>query len=823
MPSSQKRIGLILWLGALWATWLPSPVHAALESDPSLNVLTQAVQVLRLTPGEATRRYPVQISGVVTCFDQRALLCFVQDPTAGVYVYNQNPAQKFNVGDQVEVTGVTDPGQYSPFVHWAIAKVTGKSPLPAPKVITIEQLASGREDSQWVEVEGVVHRAIEDWGHLVLDVVAGSHQLKVRIVSYPPGEESRLTDARVRIHGVAGTFYNNRRQLTGFHLLVPSMDHVTALSQPQADPFVGPIQLNRSLLSYSRDNEAGRRVRVRGVVTLHWPGQALFLQDESGGLQVQSDDTPSVSAGDVIEAVGFPALGGYTPSLKNAIVRKVDTGRALKPAPITAATASSGLRDKDLVELAGELLALNEEHPGRKTLVLRQAKTVFQACLPAATNTDGKGFAYPIGSRLAVSGVCSVGIDERGKPSSFSVWMRSPSDVAVLQRPKWWTLSRLMPAVAGLGLVFAVGLLWVGSLRQSVQRQTGVLRRREAILEDRYRDLFENANDIIYTLDLSGRLAALNKAGEQLLGYSREQALNLRLADLAVPDQRESLLRHIQQTVSGEPRIALEVEVVAKDETRLFLEASSRPNYHEGRLIGIQGIARDITARKQAETDLRESERQLRASLEERERIGRDLHDGLIQSIYAVGLNLEDCRRGVQDHPADLERRLGEIVADLNAVILDVRSFIVGLESHSLRGQEFKAALKSLILTLGETHSLQFSLHIDSAVAETLSPKQATELLHIAREAVSNSLRHAQAKRTTLSLQFQKNQIHFEVRDDGIGFDARVVSSHGHGLRNMAARATELGAHFTTHSQPGQGTRIALDISRETLKPSIEE
>ena len=123
--------------------------------------------------------------------------------------------------------------------------------------------------------------------------------------------------------------------------------------------------------------------------------------------------------------------------------------------------------------------------------------------------------------------------------------------------------------------------------------------------------------------------------------------------------------------------------------------------------------------------------------------------------------------------------------------------------------------MKSLILTLGETNSARFSLQIDSAAAERLNSKQATELLHIAREAISNSLRHAAAKKTVLMLQANDTAIRFEVRDDGNGFDTKTAREHGFGLRNMAARAQNLGASFAILSQIGEGTRIMLDIPKE--------
>lgn len=356
------------------------------------------------------------------------------------------------------------------------------------------------------------------------------------------------------------------------------------------------------------------------------------------------------------------------------------------------------------------------------------------------------------------------------------------------------------------------GVIWMIMLRRRVEQQTETIRRRETALEERFQDLFENANDIIYTHDLAGHLTSLNKAAEQLLGYTREEILKMNIADVVAPEYRQLVNEQMHRKLTGAPRTGYEVEVLAKDGRSLMLEVNTRLQFEEGQLLGIQGIARDITARKQAEAALRESEQQLRKSIAEREQIGRDLHDGIIQSIYAMGLNLDDCRRLVKKEPAEVEPRLQKVLADLNAVIREVRSFILGLESDLLKGQEFKAALKSLVLTLGEPHSSRFILQIDSSSSGSLSPKQATSLLHVAREAISNSVRHANAQRTILSLQKHNDLIRFEVQDDGEGFNSDSTEHHGYGLRNMAARAQELGAGFSVISKIGEGTRIVLDL-----------
>jgi len=140
-------------------------------------------------------------------------------------------------------------------------------------------------------------------------------------------------------------------------------------------------------------------------------------------------------------------------------------------------------------------------------------------------------------------------------------------------------------------------------------------------------------------------------------------------------------------------------------------------------------------------------------------------------------------------------------------------------EPKVLNGREFKTALKSIALTSGDG-PVQFRIEVDPAGANLFSSTQATQLLHIAKEAMSNSLRHAHASGVTVSLRPAGTAIHLEIRDDGAGFDSSAVGSTGHGLRNMAARAEEIGAELQLISAPGRGCRILVTVPRRKLNES---
>ncbi len=199
-----------------------------------------------------------------------------------------------------------------------------------------------------------------------------------------------------------------------------------------------------------------------------------------------------------------------------------------------------------------------------------------------------------------------------------------------------------------------------------------------------------------------------------------------------------------------------------------------------------------------AEGALRQSEQHLRRSLDDRERMAQDLHDGSIQSIFAVTLNLERCQRLIRLPAKEVIGQLGAAIADLKSVIRDLRGYLVGLEPPIYEWSRTRNRLRLTGQEYGEPCPAPFRLAVDPVAADRVTPEQASHLLSVAREALSNSLRHSAAKTGTVSLQFEEDHVRLIVEDDGSGFHATALQDQGHGLRNMAARARRL--EWTTRS-----------------------
>lgn len=223
-------------------------------------------------------------------------------------------------------------------------------------------------------------------------------------------------------------------------------------------------------------------------------------------------------------------------------------------------------------------------------------------------------------------------------------------------------------------------------------------------------------------------------------------------------------------------------------------------------------LSRERDVRRRAEEDAQLKQQMLTQSLEEKIRLGQDLHDGIIQSLYAVGLTLESVRELVRTDPVEADRRLEKIRAGLNETIHDVRAYITGLAPDNLRRGGFSRALDNLLAELGAGRPARFDVQIDGDAAALLSPDQSLQALHIAREAVSNALRHGGASVVTLRMHKSDHEVCLLIQDNGSGFNPAATRDGGHGLMNMRARAKTLGATLRVTSQPAEGSRVLATL-----------
>ncbi|MGZ9140658.1 MAG: PAS domain S-box protein, partial [Nitrospira sp.] len=313
-----------------------------------------------------------------------------------------------------------------------------------------------------------------------------------------------------------------------------------------------------------------------------------------------------------------------------------------------------------------------------------------------------------------------------------------------------------------------------------ILRDIGERKRAEAELHRSHtflRQVIDTDPDLIFAKDRDGRFAVANKAVADWYGTTVEDLIGKSDADFNANTEEVEFFRHNDLEVmnSGQDRFIPEEKITdSRGQTR-WLQTVKRPIFDDqGQVHMVLGAATDITERKRMEEILVQRERDLSAALQERERISQDLHDGILQSLYAVGLGLEACKPLIRKRRDPVAEKfmatLDHAIGQLNQVMTEVRNFIAGLESQVLQGGDFSTALRTMVETMSISSSTRCRVRIDDEAARRLSTEQALHIINIVREGVSNALRHSRAKQITVSLRDLIRSDRLAVTDDGIGF-----------------------------------------------------
>jgi signal transduction histidine kinase len=203
------------------------------------------------------------------------------------------------------------------------------------------------------------------------------------------------------------------------------------------------------------------------------------------------------------------------------------------------------------------------------------------------------------------------------------------------------------------------------------------------------------------------------------------------------------------------------------------------------------------------------------AVLEERERIGMDLHDGVIQSIYGLGLSLENALLSLDEDSTEAKVRLQGTIDGLNQVIRDLRAYILDLKPRQMGEDGLIGGVQRLIAEFKANTFAEVTLLSPEKGLKNLPESHSLALFHICQEALANAAKHAKAKNVQISLWKTKDRALMEIRDDGIGFDMeKINASIGHGLANMQARVQSIGGDVELSSRVNEGTTVLAWVPR---------
>ena len=660
-------------------------IPASLRGENAPEILTNAAQVRALTFDEALLRRPVRLRGVVTGEGTSGIV--IQDNTAGIFIYHS----KLDVawarrGDWVEVEGVSDPGEFAPVVWPDKVTKLGTAPIPEPRRATLDGLASGALDVQWVEVSGIV-RACQHVRNYEFKLVLALGGLRLPVQYFGPTNALGFVDAEVRLTGICFYQFNRNGQILNPLLMVPGEKYLVIEKPALASPFTAPLRKAQNILQFTPEDTRRHRVRVRGTVLHQLPGETLWLHDGGHGLRVESPLTQSVNPGDQIEVAGFPASGDCTPVLEDATFR-VLTPATNAPDAIAVVNKSDALQhDADLIRLSARLTEITGS-PDNWILTLNWQGKILRASLRQTLPPPGD---WVPDSLVQLTGICRALADSSGPvgggpqtPSEFQLLLRSTADVVVLHKPPWWTPARIVSLLAtatGISLVAAAFVAWLARQRL------------------------------------------------------REQALR----------------------------------------------------------------------RKMAETEFS-------AMFAERNRIAREIHDTLAQGLGAISMHLEMVKEQLGREPEKVSKHLDIAHQMARQSLGEARSSIWNMRSHILENADLAEALQDILHQLTDGTEIQSQFTV-TGQSRRLAPASENNLLRVGQEAISNAVKHAHAKKISVTLDFNTAEAGLTVRDDGSGFDPAHLPAGTHfGMLGQRERTAQMGGKLDVDSSPGHGTEVRVRI-----------
>ncbi|HTH48549.1 MAG TPA: PAS domain S-box protein [Candidatus Limnocylindria bacterium] len=583
-----------------------------LRAQPSPPLITSLSQARALTIDDVTRETPaMQIEGTVLFVDEPWANWFIHDGVVGMYFLVYPPPAKgsppLHAGQRVRLSGNVTPGRFSPILRATNFVVLGEGSWPPSNPPSVDRLLAGQEDSQWLELRGVVETVSRVDGHNVLELLGTFGSIE----AYFPAEltnalPSSWTGAQVRVHGLGVTKFNDRSQLLGINIAIPRLEDVVVDVPAETDPFALPIRPLGKLLTFDPTGPTHRRVHLQGVVTHHQSDGQFYLQADGRALPVTPATDGKLPVGTRVSAVGFVQAGDPTPVLEYAAIRTLGAGTEPPPV-ILNADRLENLQEPVLVQLEGELRGSLRRGREEIGIFVTTNRVPFEVVLGLAPDAPAILNSFRLRSRFQLRGIFKINPANGSRSvSRFKLLLRDPHDLKLLRAGPWWDAPRALVLAGGLAILIAGAAFWNGLLRHRVSRQTQALRsqmEKERELEQRYRDLLENAVDLIFVINLDGRILRVNASAQRTFGLTAEEILRSNVLQFIAPHQRD-YVQHRFASIRATGRVeftSLVVDAVTARGEHLSLEVASRLVQRPGEAPELEIVGRDITARRHAE------------------------------------------------------------------------------------------------------------------------------------------------------------------------------------------------------------------------------
>jgi len=457
-------------------------------------ILRTAAEVQRLSATDARQSRDVRLQGVVTYTWHTGTTDFtLEDDTGAVWCPTIELPFDCRVGTEVVIEGRTDTGPLGPFVHALTVRPLGPRALPPPRRSTFEELLSTPLNGRRVEIIGIVRgqRMNPDLGldWLALELATGGGRITVNVTHEATGHPE-LIDATVRIRGVNLHVTDAQQQAFLPMINAHTLADVEVITPANPRPFDQPPTPLASIMRSANVAGAGHRLRAHGVVTFVSQEDSFYLQDELRGLQVFLREDLRPVQGEVVDVVGFPEPGAFSPVLRDADWRP--TGEKASPPPDRVSMAEATKYDGRLLTVEGRLLEIATGD--RENVLTLEAEN--RRCRVHIPGPVLAGWAA--GSIVRATGVCSVEIGAwesfvaYRKPTGFSLLVQNSDGIELVRPAPWWNLTRVVWLLAGIAAVLcgAVAVVWwktKSRLHETIRTRNAAQEQFVAVLTERAR------------------------------------------------------------------------------------------------------------------------------------------------------------------------------------------------------------------------------------------------------------------------------------------------------------------------------------------------
>jgi len=372
--------------------------------------------------------------------------------------------------------------------------------------------------------------------------------------------------------------------------------------------------------------------------------------------------------------------------------------------------------------------------------------------------------------------------------------------------------------VSALIIFGAQMALIVGLLIERTKRQLAERAWRQS--EQQYRHVVEIQSELICRFTPDTTLTFVNEPYCRYWNKSRNELLGTKFIQLIPEFVRADVLAHIDAIVDNPRAAMLQHQVLTPDSQAVWLEWTNQPVCNSaGRVIELQGIGRDITARKRAEDALVASYREVQdlarhlvaAQEEERTRIARELHDDLGQRLAVLAMKIDKLSNSAVALADDDIERLHEISARTSEIACDVQRLSHDLHPAQLEVLGLVKAVQGLCRDVSRQHHLQVDFR-HAEMPDMMAPAVALSLFRITQEALRNIVKHSQSTNAAVQLAVVDEEIVLQIADSGVGFRTGDHDRTGLGLISMRERVHLIGGRFAIHAAPGSGTRIGVSV-----------